>query len=165
MKINFKIDHEEFFKLMYALTYRRGWIIFITVVGILMLLLSIFHFLGFYQMSTTPVFQLFFGFYVLIFIPLSVYFSAKRIFNSNKRLQENMTYEFFDQKMKITGESFNSELDLTKSYKIQEIRNWFLIYQSRQVANFIPKGNLSSDQINNMRFFFRQIRGIQVKLL
>jgi len=76
-----------------------------------------------------------------------------------------MTYEFFDQKMKITGESFNSELDLTKSYKIQEIRNWFLIYQSRQVANFIPKGNLSSDQINNMRFFFRQIRGIQVKLL
>jgi hypothetical protein len=38
-----------------------------------------------------------------------------------------------------TGETFKSEMSWTKLYRVQELRNWILIYQSKTAANIIPK--------------------------
>jgi len=77
-------------------------------------------------------------------LPISIYWSAKRSFSTNKRLQEKIIYEFTNENIIIKGETFNSELNWSKTYRIMELNNWILIYQSRLTANVIPKKSFDS---------------------
>jgi hypothetical protein len=56
--------------------------------------------------------------------------------------------------MKLTGETFNTEMKWDKTYKIEELKNWFLIYQSKKTANIIPKINLTVEQIQSFEKHF-----------
>ncbi|WP_394800133.1 YcxB family protein [Mucilaginibacter roseus] len=42
-------------------------------------------------------------------------------------------------------------------YKIIEHRNWFLLYQSTNLANMIPKTQLSQQQINEIRWLLQNV--------
>ncbi len=59
--------------------------------------------------------------------------------------------------MKATGESFSTELDWVKTYKIAEFKNYFLVYNSKAVANIILKKNMLSDEIIELRELFRSL--------
>jgi hypothetical protein len=87
----------------------------------------------------------------LVILPLIIYMQGKRNFKTNTRLNEEMKYIFTDDKFYITGESFKSEMTWEKAYKIEELKNWILIYQNWQVANIIPKSAFSDEQLNDFR--------------
>lgn len=50
-----------------------------------------------------------------------------------------MIYEFTNDKIIISGESFHTELSWDKTYKVLELNKWILIYQSRLAANILAK--------------------------
>lgn len=114
--------------------------IVITIFSFIMFLLAILYFLGVdFLFAEKPFFPLFFGFVIIVVIPLSIYFNARKNFSTHGLIKEKIIYEFTDDKICHTGETFHYEMDWTKIYKIVEMKNWILIFQNRQIANTIPK--------------------------
>jgi hypothetical protein len=140
MIIETKIDFYKYVRLMYVLTYRKPITIFITFIGLVMFVSSILYFLNFnIPFDSPPYFQIIFGFTTIAYLPFSIFRKAKSNFSSSGRLQEKIIYEFTDEKMKIIGETFNSELGWEKTYKILELNAWVLIFGNKLTANVIPK--------------------------
>ncbi|MCK3684602.1 YcxB family protein [Maribellus sp. YY47] len=144
---------------MYILTYRRRAFIFSTVLGFIFLVFSLLYLLGIIISDELPVFPMVFSALILIFIPISVYFSAKKNFYTHGRLQEQIVYEITDKEINISGESFKSQMTWEKTYKVQELKDWFLIYQNKLVANVIPKNSTDLDIVE----FRRIVRNQNVK--
>lgn len=162
MTFKSSINFNDYLKLSYILFYKNRWIIYISIIGLLMLFIAGLYYSGIapniYTKDSPPYFQLFFGLFILIGIPGSVYFSARRNFKADERLQEEIEYEFTNDKYKLTGNSFSNEMTWDKTYKIQELRNWFLIYRNKNVVNPIPKKNLTQEQIKYLESLFRAFK-------
>ena len=146
MKIETRLEFKKYLKLVYRQSFLNGKMIFFALLGIAMFVVPLLHFLGFnIPYDNPPYFQLFLGFFIVFIIPILVFYSAKRNFNSNGRLQEKITYDFTEETIKITGETFNSEMDWSKIYRIKELKNWVLIYQSKLIMNIIYKESFGKD--------------------
>ncbi len=165
MIIRTKLNLEEYTKLIFTLTYRKPWTIFVTSLGIFMLTLGFLSYFGIMSEKENMTFQFIFGSVLTFLTPYKVYATAKRNFNSNQRLQEEIEYEFTSEKMKIKGESFNSELEWNKTNRIEELKKWFLIFQSKIIANLIPKENLTELEIEEMRKIFTEQKNLKLKLI
>ena len=168
MRFKSRINFNDYLKLNYTLTYKNRWVIYISIIGLLMLVVTLLYYSGLmpeiFAKENPPYFQLFFGLFTLVGIPSSIYFTAKKNFKTSERLQEDIEYEFTNDKFKLTGTSFSSEMTWDKTYKIQELKNWFLIYQNGKVANPISKRNLSLDQIEYLRNLFKNFKNVKLKL-
>ena|SRR5690554_2135107 len=139
MKIETNIEFKDYVKLMYNLTYRRPGMKIASKMGIFLFAFTIMYFIGIVESTEFPWLPIAFSVLIIFGMPLSVYYSAKKNYNTHARLQEKITYEISDELIKITGESFNSEMSWDKTYKVLELKNWFLFYQNKLVANIIPK--------------------------
>lgn len=91
-----------------------------------------------------------------VFIIIRTYFSVKNIFNSNKKIQEVISYTFTDKKIRTEGETFDGDFTWNSVYKVKENKDWFLIYQSAQTMNMVPKKFFTKDQISGLRDLIRQ---------
>jgi hypothetical protein len=146
MIIEIKLDFKRYLRLMFSLTYRKPLIIFLTIIGLMMFIGSILYFLGLnVPFDRPPYFQIILGFIIVGIIPFSIYRSTRKNFSSEGRLQEKTIYEFTDDRIKITGETFSLEMTWTKVYKIIELKEWILIYHNKLVANIIPKESFGED--------------------
>lgn len=163
MIIESKIDSANYMKLMFTLIYRKPATFFLLLLGLIAIIISVPFFLGFnVQFEKPPYLELFFGIFILFVFPIIIYLSTKRNYKTNLRFQERITYEFTEDKIKMSGESFNSEMDWLKIYKIQELKNWVLIYQNRAAANIIPKESFD-DKIDDFREMVKK-KNIKYKL-
>ena len=76
---------------------------------------------------------------VLVGLPAITAYMAKRNYQNNQRITETITYNFLEDCLEISGESFTSKLSWDKFYKVTETKNWILIWQSSRMANVLPK--------------------------
>jgi hypothetical protein len=113
--------------------------VFATIMGVFTLLLTITSMTGIYENVTFPWSLMVFAAVFIIAVPLLVYYSAVKTYNTHSMLQEVIIYEMNEDQIRSTGESFSSEMDWSKLYKVEELKHWFLFYQNKQVANLIPK--------------------------
>lgn len=93
---------------------------------------------------------------VLIWTPIKIRKKIKNAFYTNKTLQELIIYDFSSEKIEITGETFQSEISWSTVFKITELKKWFLIYQSNNVVNLVPKKNFSQQQTIELRNLITQ---------
>lgn len=156
-----KLSIEDYIKVNYHLLYRKWTIKFMTGVGLFMLILILFSFNSFTQF---PWFQLAFGLFLTVGLPISVYFSAKKNYRSNGRISEMINYEFDTENIQITGESFNSKLTWEKIYNVTENKDWILIWQNRQVANVVPKRDFKDGELQAFKNIVRSHGGLKNKL-
>ncbi|SHF17996.1 YcxB-like protein [Chryseobacterium takakiae] len=91
-----------------------------------------------------------------VFIIIRTYFSVKNIFNSNKKIQEIISYTFTDDKIRTEGETFDGDFTWNSVYKVKENKEWFLIYQSARTMNMVPKKFFTKDQISGLRDLIRK---------
>ena len=109
MIIKTKLELKEYIKLMYVLTYRKPMVIIISIIGLVMIIGTLGYFLGFKDMyESAPIVPGALGFAFVILVPFSIYRGAKRNFSSSGRLNETINYEFTEDRIIITGESFTS---------------------------------------------------------
>lgn len=151
IEIESQIGFKEYMKLMYAQTYRKPIMIGITVVGVFLLFLSVWNVIVFDKWEEIPNRMLIFGFALSVLLPLSIYWIAKRNFNSDPRIGEKMIYSFDIEQFHILGESFNSSMTWDKVYKIQEMKNWILIYHNKMIASLIPRPSFSDEEYLKFR--------------
>lgn len=165
IQIETQLTFKEYAIFLYKETYKKPVVIFITFIGLLMLVLSTLYFLGLYHnIDEPPYFQLIFGLFVSVLIPFSVYRSAKKTFTSSQRLKEKISYEFDPEKIKISGESFHSEMDWPQTHKIVELKDWILIYHNALIANVIPKRAFNDKDLNNFKELVRGMPDVKSKL-
>jgi hypothetical protein len=161
MKIVSKIAFNEYLKLMYLLTYRKRISIYATILGLGMFATIIFSPTRATNELSSLMMPIIIGTIALVVLPTSVYFSAKKNYDSDAYLQETIHYEMTDERISIYGQSFNSELLWDKLYMVHELNNWLLIYHNKQVATIIPKNSISN--ILELREIIRN-KGIKAKL-
>ncbi len=158
MNFKIKITSSDYIRLMFLLRYRKPYSIFVTILGFVMLALSIRSFSGEDNYVQQPVILMVFCLMIIIGVPISLYLTSKRNFNSNYRLQEEIECELSNDNMKMRGETFNTESDLNQTYKIEELKNWFLLFQNRTIFNLIPKKGMTVEEINTARNIFRNVK-------
>ncbi|PHS10002.1 MAG: hypothetical protein COA88_02945 [Kordia sp.] len=158
IKITTQLTEKDYLRYVFKLAYSKVGRILLTIVGLIMLLSSIAYYLSSFMQSIsedTPYIPLFLGFFIVVGLPVIQYFETKKTFNTHQNLKEEMTYEFTDDLIKITGGSFKSEMQWDKLYKVKELKEWVLLYHSKAVANIIPKRDLES-QITEFRELVRK---------
>ena len=160
-----KISKGEYIKLIFLLTYRKGWIVLITAIGILFLLhLTLQHFgliPNYFDDGKFPIINMVFGFLAVFILPISIYFSAKKTYLANRHLHEDIEYQISKDYFKQTGPHFSAELTWDRLYKIEELNKWFLIYPSDRIANFLPKKTLTGEEVQMIRSFLKTIKPLK----
>jgi hypothetical protein len=140
MILETKLTFSQYLKLMFTMTYRKPITVLLSLCGLTMFIGSVLYFLNFTMpVDKIPYFQLIFGFSIVALLPFSIYRSARKNYSTHGRLQERIIYNLTEERIAITGETFSSELSWEKTYKIEEFKNWILIYQNSNIANIIPK--------------------------
>ncbi|MDR0810675.1 MAG: YcxB family protein, partial [Paludibacter sp.] len=138
MKIETKLEFKEYLNWNFYMTYKKPSRIILTLFW-LCIFFSIF--LSYSKLDWQP--NLWLALLICLFflgiMPITIYFSAKKLFKTNKIIQEKIIYNFQDEKIAIIGESFSSELTWEKLYKIIELKHFVLLYQSASTMNIIPK--------------------------
>jgi 1,4-dihydroxy-2-naphthoate octaprenyltransferase len=167
VKINVKVDFMRFLNLRYQLFYRHPVGILINLCALILIGLSMLYFTGNYRYSVTGISlgELFAGIFFLAFYPVQIYYTTKKSFHNKARFTEQIQFEFSQTEMKISGESFKSEMTLGKLQKIRELKDWILIYPNAVSAYFIPKENIMPDQLNCLRVWFSGLKSVKVKML
>ncbi len=88
---------------------------------------------------------------LFLFIVIRSFLRLRFAFNSNKKIQESISYTFTREKIKTKGETFDDEFTWNNVYKVKENKEWFLIYQSAQTMNMVPKKFFTKEQISELR--------------
>lgn len=132
------------------LTYRRPAVIAISLMGIFLLFSSLLLFILSDEKINSIILQLTLGCTFVILYPLYIIYSARRNYKTHGKIQERIVYEFTNEKIRMVGESFKSEMNWMKVYKVHEVNDWIIIYQSKSMANFLPKSSLG-ENINAFR--------------
>lgn len=102
---------------------------------------------------------------VFISFPFVSFLMAKRNYDSSKNLKETVLYEFNLNNIIITGESFNSTLRWSSLYKVKELKNWILLYTSKNIALCIPKsGFVSEAELQAVIAFAWNANGVKMEL-
>jgi hypothetical protein len=164
MTIHTKIEFLDYLKLMYKFSYRKISSIVTLFCGILLLISGIYDLITGELQANLPYLNLFLGMAIVFLIPILIYISTKKNYNTHKILKKEVIYEFSEDTMKISGEGFSSEVELSKVFKIWELKDWFIIYQNRQIANFLPKKTMTPDQTKMLRFIFVKQKDIKCDL-
>ena len=160
MKLETKLDFISYLQLMFIITYRKPIILVITIINIATLIMVIFYISGFrFLFDGIPFSQLILCFFIVVVLPVSIYFNARKTFSTHGLIKEKIIYEITEDKICQTGETFHSEMEWTKIYKVVEMKHWILIYHNRQIANLIPKESFGE----NLMEFRNIIRSKKIK--
>lgn len=143
-----KLSIGDYIKVNYHLFYRKLSNKLMTGIGFFMLFVII---ISFKTLAQFPWFLLIFGLYLIIGLPIQVYFAAKRNYKLNKRIGETINYEFDTENIQLVGESFNSTFTWDKIHTVTENKEWILIWQSQQIANVIPKQDFKNGDIQTFK--------------
>jgi len=104
MIIKTKISEAEYIKLVFLLSYRRPVRIFSTLLGLSLIIFALVT-----DAEHAQIRALIFGLFFVVLVPILIYSGAKRRYSANLRLQEEIEYEFTDDRMMQRAASFTAE--------------------------------------------------------
>lgn len=149
MIIKTRLSEKDYIRASFALFYSKFWVKFITLVGVLGLIVSVIAiFVQLQPQNSSPITI---AIIFLFGLPVMTYFSAKRNYSSMARISEPIEYRFTDDNLEVKGESFSSQYTWDKIYKITQTKNWILIWHSRQIANPIPKSDIWQAEYDDLK--------------
>ena len=165
MKVKVRVTFKEYVRLLYGLTYRKPIMIFLLCVAGAMVMWII----GFYGNILPVPKPAYYQYLTLILIaviqPLVIYNTIRRNYYSSNPLKEKLEIEFTDEEIKMQGDSFYMELTWRKTYKVVELKHWFLIYQNNLSAIIIPKKSFKVREVKELKVLLQSIKGIDLHLM
>ncbi len=158
------MDYKRYSKLMTRQFYKKFLVICTMLFGILCLTITVLG-IALWEFELSHILNYgISGLLVLVMPYLAVKLKAKRGFDSNKLMQEKIVYEFTEDKIFITGTSFKSEMEWSKIYQVKEVKDWFLLYQSKHLMNLIPK-NAMEGKVAEFRTLIKSQNRLKHRLL
>jgi hypothetical protein len=146
MAIKTKLSEADYIKLSFTLVFKKT--AFKVLVGLVLAALIVLN-LDFLllpgahltlEYKLTPLIFIF-------FVEAFLWYTLKRNYSSNKRLQETIEYRFDEDFLYMSGESFSAQLSWNKVYKVTQTRDWILIWQTPNGANFIGKKDIGAGDV------------------
>jgi len=90
--------------------------------------------------------------FVFLFLsPIATWLVANKNYSSSQRITETIEYQFDKDYLLVKGDSFTSQSTWEKIYKVTETKKFILIWQSRAVANIIPKRDIWEGDIIELK--------------
>jgi len=155
MIIKTKLTKQDFIKLNFTMLYRKPVIIIFTFFIGLLFLLGVAGLL-FSNIDTSS--QVAISFTMLIFLPVTTYINSIKNFKASNRITEPFEYSFEDTQLSIKGESFSVQLSWDKIHKVTLLKNWLLVWQSKQLANPIVRRDIGEGQIKELKQFLDRVK-------
>ena len=164
MTIKTKISFKEYRSLLLGLTYKKPVMKIILCVGFSMLIWILGYYLHLLPVPKPMIYQFITLTLIAVVQPFVIYMTIKRNYDSSNHLGEQLEIELTESEIKIKGESFYTEIAWNKIFKIDEQKNWFLIYQNNLSAIIIPKNDFHGNQEKDFKEILRTIQNVPVHL-
>jgi len=158
--LTIKLSINDYIKANYHLVYRRWTFKFITGTGIFLLLILL---TSIDELTEFPWLPLGFGLFMTFGLPILLYFVAKRNYKSDGRISETIVYEFDSDNFLVEGESFNSKQSWNKVYSVTESKDWIVIWQNKQIGNFVPKRDFKEGELQKLKGMVRVHTNVKTK--
>jgi hypothetical protein len=164
MKVKTRVSFKEYRKLLFMLTYRKPVMKIILCVALAMLIWILGYYLHFLPVPKPQIYQYITLGLITIVQPITIYLTIRRNYNSSNHLREPLVTELTKTELKVQGESFYLEIKWEKLFRIDEERNWFLLYQNNLSAIIIPKKDLNSVQVKEFKTIISAVPTVPVSL-
>lgn len=147
--VNTQLTQQEYCKLFLQLSYKQRMYQIITMMGILLLILSIIRFFVPSMISTNVQWFLFcFSIYCLVLFPVIVWLRAKRIYKSNPGLKDTIRYQFSANNVIVNGGDKESKFEWKDFGQVRQTKSFLLMYNYNRAAYFIKLKDLTQEQVN-----------------
>jgi len=147
-KIMTQLTKKEYCKLFLRLSYRQRLYQIITMMGVLLLILSIVRFFIKSMLSENVQFFLFaFSIYGLVLFPILIWIRAKKIYNTNRGLQGPIEYSFNDQGLTLDASGNRSSFGWGDFGKTEQTKDYLLLFGYNRAAYFLKLKDLQPDQV------------------
>jgi hypothetical protein len=136
IKADYRISFKEYHSAVSRLTYRRLMARITMLCGMLFFI----HFV--YVLASRQLFAIFdiaMVVFCFCYYPIVIYFSAKKNFKTTKGLSSDTTVTISETGITTENEIGTSKLNWMGIYKIIEVKEMLLFYQSNNIAVFVPK--------------------------
>src|SRR5436190_23334449 len=163
MTIKTKVSFKEYVLLLYRLTYKKPVMKLLLVVAVSMLVWIAGYYTNILPVPKPTIYQYTTFFLITIVQPTVIYTTIRKNYRSSSNLKEELKIEFTTTEIKMHGDSFYTVLDWAKIYKVQELKDWVLIYQNSLSAIIIPKSSLIG-KLREFKHLLQSIRGLTLKL-
>lgn len=148
-KVSTQLSQTEYCKLFLRLSYRQRLYQIITMMGILLLILSIVRF--FVESIISEKVQLFlfaFSIYGLVLFPILIWVRARKIYRSNLGLQGPIEYNFTDQGLTLDASGNRSTFAWSDFGKTVKTSAFLLLFGYNRAAYFLKLKDLTPDEID-----------------
>lgn len=148
-KVSTQLSQTEYCKLFLRLSYRQRLYQIITMMGILLLILSVVRF--FVKSIISENVQLFlfaFSIYGLVLFPILVWVRARKIYRSNLGLQGPIDYSFTDQGLTLDASGNRSTFAWSDFGKTVKTKEYLLLFGYNRAAYFLKLKDLKAEEIH-----------------
>jgi hypothetical protein len=164
----FKINKRDIldYNLWYFKTKWSNWLFFMVSILVIFLNLFLAYLKG---LDTESIISLFWPTFLMIFFWISIILLTWRqihvSFKTNKSIQDEVEFSFYDDHIKYKSKSVESITDWKIFYKIVESNNHFFLFISKIQALLLPKRalNKDNDYTNFKQFLARVSRKYKIK--
>lgn len=149
MIVRSKLSEKDFinanFIFLWSKTFAKVIVIFIGCVLLAWFISSLI--LQSFTLASNPI-----GLFVFPLIMVGfTYFNAKKNYNSNQRISEQIEYGFYLDTLSTKGESFSATYTWDKLDKVTKSKNFIFVWHSRQLANPIPMRYFDQLQLDELK--------------
>lgn len=148
---------KDYFKVYLYLFFCKKLFKVILVFYLFLFLIFIFHF-GISNLNLSELVSSSYLFLILFPIALvfTIYKYTKKTL-SNTKLKENINIKINNESIEDIGETFNIKYFWKDIFKIEEKKDWFLIYVTKDMAKVIRKADLKNNQYNELKELFSSL--------
>ncbi|MBP9549836.1 MAG: YcxB family protein [Chitinophagales bacterium] len=165
MRIKTSITFKEYCKLIFALIYSGIILKIIVSVGIAMLLWILGYYLHFLPVPKPEIYQYIALILIAVVQPSGIFWLIKRNYNSNNHLTELLDIYITSHEFNISGKTFYTELVWENIFKVEEKKNYFLVYLNTLSAIIISKNDLKNTEVIELKNILSTIPNIPVQLI
>ncbi|MCF8278588.1 MAG: YcxB family protein [Flavobacteriales bacterium] len=162
---NVKLERNEWVMLNFILGYKTKIVIWITIVGLAMLYTVIDYLtLNSFNTNQFPLGQLLFAVLILVVIPVSTYFRATKMLETNPWIRETAHYFIGETSISIKGDTYEVSIHWINIKSIEELKNWIVIYSEAKRGFFIPKRIFSKEELVSLKKALELVPAQKIKL-
>jgi hypothetical protein len=164
IKVKSKISFKQYRKLLFGLAYKKPMMKVLIGVAFSTLVWILGYYFHLLPVPKPQIYQYITLVLITVVQPTAIYFTIKRNYYSSNHLGEQMEIELTQTEIKVCGQSFLTEIEWKKIYKIEELTKWFLIYQNSLSTIIISKTAFHGTQLQQFKRILKGIKNVPVHL-
>jgi hypothetical protein len=162
--IKSKITFTQYRKLLFGLAYKKPMMKVLLSVALAMLVWIFGYYFHLLPLPRPEIYQYITLILIAVAQPTVIYFTIKRNYYSSNHLGERIEVQLTESKIKMHGQSFLTEIEWKKIYKIDELTNWFLIYQNSLSSIILSKTAFHDNQLEQFKTILKGIKSVPIHL-